>query len=151
VQLKKKICRNFNNFYIKKLIRNRLYGILSIACLTGYVWLFINLSGYSNENHACLMKYVTNIPCPSCGSTRAILSILRGKYSQGFYQNPFGYILILIIFITPIWLIYDFLKKRSTLLSFYNRTEAVLRRKYVYIPLVVLVFINWLWNIYKGL
>lgn len=59
----------------------------------------------------CLMKYVTNIPCPSCGSTRAILSILRGKYSQGFYQNPLGYILILIIFITPLWLIYDFIKK----------------------------------------
>lgn len=97
------------------------------------------------------MKYVTNIPCPSCGSTRAILSILSGEFSKGFYLNPLGYILILIILITPIWLIYDLSRNRNTLFVFYNRIEAILRQKHVYIPLIVIVCINWVWNIYKGL
>lgn len=97
------------------------------------------------------MKYITNVPCPSCGSTRAILSILHGEFSKGFYLNPLGYILILIILITPIWLIHDLLRNRSTLFVFYNRIEGIVRQKHVYIPLIIITCINWVWNIYKGL
>jgi hypothetical protein len=137
------------------LSRNRLYGFLGIACLAGYVWIYLNFSSFSSGNYdninVCLIKHFTNVPCPSCGSTRSVLAILKGDFLQGFYFNPFGYILILILIILPLWLSYDYFKQKNTFFRFYTRTETFLQQKKTAIPAILLVLVNWFWNIYKGL
>ena len=137
-----------------KLYRNTLYILLFSACVVGYIWVYFNItnnSGDSKSTEVCLIKHITNIPCPSCGSTRSLLSILNGDFLEGFYLNPFGYILLVIMITAPVWVIYDWLNKSQSLLSFYKKSEQFLSRKIVAIPAILLVLMNWAWNIYKGI
>ncbi|MCD4679404.1 MAG: DUF2752 domain-containing protein [Bacteroidales bacterium] len=137
------------------LSRNKLYIFLTVSCIVGYIWLFINYTilanNSTNEVGFCIIKHVTNIPCPSCGSTRSILSILKGNLSESLYWNPIGMILFLIIVITPLWIVFDYLFHKDSLLKFYKKSEKVLRQKKVAIPAIILILANWIWNIYKGL
>jgi hypothetical protein len=36
----------------------------------------------------CLFKRLTGLPCPTCGSGRAILALLRGQVMQAWLYNP---------------------------------------------------------------
>ena len=133
--------------------RNKLYALLSTACVTGYIWLtFSYFWGASIENDpgVCLFKHFTNIPCPSCGSTRSILSLLHGDILGSIAWNPFGLILMLILVISPLWIFYDVVNRKESLMKFYNNFECFLKRRYIAVPAVFLVLMNWIWNIYKG-
>lgn len=138
---------------IKIMKRNKLYAILLVACMAGGAWLFYNVSLSEAEcaGGICLLKSTTNIPCPSCGSTRAILSLLHGNFISSLRINPFGIIVFAIVLIAPLWILTDVLRRRSSLLNFYNRFESFLQRPRVMIPFAFLVLINWIWNITKGL
>ena len=74
--------------------RNKLYSILFIACLAGYIWLYFSITKNITENKSvevCLIKHVTNIPCPSCGSTRSVISLTKGDFVGALKFNPIGY------------------------------------------------------------
>jgi len=135
--------------------RNKLYFILSIACLAGYIWLFYSVietqAGRSGTTDVCLIKHITGVPCPSCGSTRSVLTLLDGNLLGSLSINPFGLIIALIMITLPPWIIFDFVTGRRSLSLFYSHAEAFLRNRIVAIPLVLLVLINWVWNISKGL
>jgi hypothetical protein len=79
------------------------------------------------------------------------LSIINGNFLEGFYLNPLGYILLVIMIAAPIWVIYDWFSNSQTLLTFYKKTEQFFSRKIVAIPAILLVLMNWAWNIYKGI
>ena len=134
--------------------RTRLYTILTISCVAGYIWLIYtyNTAGFSTSGSldVCIFKHVTNIPCPSCGSTRSILSMLQGNFSDALYWNPIGLILGSALLILPVWICMDLIKRKCSLLDFYLKAEKILQRRIVAIPAISIVFINWIWNIYKG-
>lgn len=136
------------------MVRNKLYVLVSTACAAGYIWLFINyhrsFSG-TMEPGVCLFKRITGIPCPSCGSTRSVLSIMNGDFITAVLWNPFGLIIMSFLIMAPLWILYDIVLHKDSLLQAYNRTEIFLRRKWIAIPLILLVILNWIWNIYKGL
>jgi len=146
--------KNYNNFYIKMILeRNRLYSILGITCLAGYVWLYYNLylqNTKSSSESFCMIKRITNIPCPSCGSTRSVSAVFHGDFAGAIYWNPLGLVVLAIMIVLPIWLAADLILKKDSLLQSYKSTEKILRRKTVAIPLIILVIINWIWNIYKN-
>jgi len=133
----------------------KLYSILFIACAAGYIWLGLNISqGHHEENIAvevCLIKHTTNIPCPSCGSTRTILALLHGNIMDSLYWNPLGLIVLLIMLIIPLFMTYDFVCKKELLLKMYYKTEATFRKRKYAVPAIVLILLNWIWNISKGL
>ena len=134
--------------------RNKLYVFLSSACAAGYIWLILTYNrdiSNSVEPGVCLFKRLTTIPCPSCGTTRSVLSILHGDFAGALYWNPFGLILALALIITPFWLSYDLAGHNDTLSRAYNHTEKILKQKWIALPLIGLVILNWIWNIYKGL
>lgn len=137
------------------LSRNTLYTFLILASLAGYIWLFINQSAIvnnsSDEIGVCLIKHTTNIPCPSCGSTRSIVSLLNGEIQESLYWNPMGIIILLIMIVAPIWIVIDYYFKKDSLLKFYIKMEVILRQRRFAVPAILLVFLNWVWNIYKGL
>lgn len=133
--------------------RNRLYSILGITCLAGYIWLYYNLylqNTKSSSESFCMIKRITNIPCPSCGSTRSVSSLLHGDFAGAIYWNPLGLVVLAIMIFLPIWLAVDLILKKDSLLQSYKSTEKILRKKTVAIPLIILVIINWIWNIYKN-
>jgi len=135
-----------------QLTKNKLYLFLLISCLAGYIWLYFNFrTNNNNEIGLCMFKHVTNIPCPSCGSTRSILSLFQGHFIESIYWNPIGLILVIIMVASPIWIAYDLVSRKETLLNFYKKTESYLKQKRIAIPVILLIITNWIWNIYKGL
>jgi hypothetical protein len=134
--------------------RNKLYFLLITACSAGYIWLAISyyrLGSGEIEPGVCLFKRITSFPCPSCGSTRSVLSLLKGDIWSALFWNPFGLILMLILVISPLWVLFDTLFKKASFFNFYTNTELLFRRKGVAIFAILLVLMNWIWNIYKGL
>lgn len=133
--------------------QNKLYVVLGAACTAGYVWLYLNLSMPKALSHphveVCLMKHLTDVPCPSCGSTRSVLAMLNGNISEALYWNPLGIILLLGLLVIPPWIGLDAWTRRRSLPAFYEKMEVLLQKKTVATPLVVLIFINWIWNILK--
>lgn len=134
--------------------RNKLYCLLLITCIAGYIWLYFNLTTNQtakNQVGVCLIKHFTNIPCPSCGSTRSIISLSKGNFSEALQINPLGYLVASILFLTPLWVAFDIASKRKTLFLFYLKMETYLKKTKFAIPVLLFVIINWIWNIKKGL
>lgn len=52
------------------------------------------------KRSGCLFLNITGIPCPSCGMTRAYVSLFKGDLSQAFYYHPLFLMPIAVIFIT---------------------------------------------------
>jgi hypothetical protein len=133
-----------------KLTRKKFLFFLLISCLAGYIWLFISfITNKIDQVGVCMFKHVTSIPCPSCGSTRSVLSLLQGNLMAAIYWNPIGLILLTILIIAPFWILFDFISKRDTLFIFYQKAEKVISKKYIAIPAILLIITNWIWNIYK--
>ena len=124
------------------------------ACTAGYVWLFY---GYSQTRSGgamhvvCPIKLATGVPCPSCGTTGSTMAILEGDFLAALTLNPFGFIVTAIMLITPTWIIYDIVTRRDSLLLFYKGLEQKLKKPRTALPLILLVLVNWIWNITKGL
>lgn len=132
--------------------KNRLYLTFTIACLAAYLWLFY-ASSYDQlfpGFEMCVFKNATGIPCPSCGSTRAVLLLSKGDIVGAMLMNPIGILLGIILLTVPLWMLYDVLFQKETLLNFYRKTEQILKRKWIAIAVITLILANWIWNIYKN-
>lgn len=134
--------------------RDKLYSTMFLACIGGYGWLYFSKAHYLTGHKSvevCLIKYLTGIPCPSCGVTRAIILLTEGNIAEALKINPLGFIVAIIMLVAPIWIVLDVVAKSSTLFDFYRRVESYLKSPYYAVPLVLLVMSNWVWNIMKGL
>jgi len=133
--------------------RNKLYFIIFIACIAGYIWLFYNLlySTQDNQLTVCLIKNITNIPCPSCGTTRSVISLANGNFMKALMINPIGLLAAITLLLLPLWVITDIVTQQQTLLHTYQKAESLLKKRQYAIPLILFVIINWIWNIIKGL
>ena len=133
-----------------------LYRLIMLVALVGFLWLYLVVftevlpeNGYGQGY--CLFKSISHFPCPSCGITRSVLAIMKADFYAAFMFNPMGFVLFIMMFIIPIWVLTDIIRKRNTFLNFYSRLEAWLQRKPVAISIVLLVLANWIWNILKGI
>jgi hypothetical protein len=135
--------------------KNKLYSLVLVACFFGYSWLlFLRLMEIKKSNldlTVCLFKRITNLPCPSCGTTRAVASLFNGEIVKSLFLNPFGIIVATIMVVSPVWIIWDFIKREQSFFDFYRKVEKLIRKKEIAIPLIILVILNWIWNIYKHL
>ena len=134
--------------------RTKLYALLLAGCVAGYVWLAINVyygSDGPDSPNVCVIRNVTGYPCPSCGSTRAILAMVHGHVLQALYLNPIGILLFGVLLVAPVWLAYDLINGKDTFHQAYYWLEQLARRRGVAIVLILLVAANWIWNIKKGM
>lgn len=134
--------------------KNKLYLLLSTACLIGYIWIYFNLKAASNQSDSmqvCLFKHATDIPCPSCGSSRSIIALFKGDFAEAFYLNPMGYLGALFLVVVPFWMIHDWYRKKSFLFDGYKKLEASLKKPKYALLLMVVIALNWIWNITKGI
>lgn len=133
--------------------RNKLYTIVILACMTGWAWIKFNTASTSApaETTVCIFKHVTNVPCPSCGTTRSVVTLMEGDVMEAFLTNPFGLLVATFILVGPPWIIWDLLTGNKTFMLWYERAESFIRQKKVAIVLIGLVVANWIWNIFKAL
>jgi len=123
--------------------KNKLYLFIILACFVGYGWLFF-LSQIHHQTQdfdltVCLL------------TSRAVMEISKGNVISSVFINPFGILVALIMLLSPFWIGYDFLLKKDTFYQFYQNVEAFLRKRKIAIACIVLVLINWIWNINKNL
>lgn len=132
--------------------RNKLYSLLLIACLSGFIYLFYSIQKEQQETvGVCIIKNVTGYACPSCGTTRAVILLLEGKIIDSLLLNPFGIIVAVIMTGCPVWVLTDIVLKKETFFSAYKKSEAIIRKPWIAIVLTLLVLLNWIWNLYKNL
>lgn len=132
--------------------RNKLYSLLLIACLAGFIYLFYNIHTLQSQTfRVCIIKNVTGYPCPSCGTTRAVTLLLNGRFIESLVLNPIGIVVAIIMIIFPIWILIDIIFKKETFYFWYKKTEVTIRKPWLASILIVLVLLNWIWNIYKHL
>ena len=134
--------------------RNKLYLIIFLGLTAGYCWLTWSLldhQSHTNEITVCFFKNATGVACPSCGSTRSLLAITKGNFSEALLINPFGYIILTALTVLPLWLLFDVITKNNSLHKAYIQFEKTVKTKWIATLLVILTLANWAWNIYKGL
>lgn len=87
----------------------------------------------------CLFRTLTGINCPTCGSSRAFLTLLQGRIGQAFLYNPLILVLVSVV-----------LAHQSLALVFKRRFTLRLAprvRIFMTLGLLLLFFINWLYLI----
>ncbi|WP_118976032.1 DUF2752 domain-containing protein [Taibaiella koreensis] len=133
--------------------RNQLYVFLLLACGAGYGWLAFsgNMLHEHNTFRLCPWHFLTGLPCPACGVTRALVAILDGKPSAAFYYNPLGFPVFLFLLVAPVWMLRDLIWRQQSFYMAYRRVEAMLQRPPFALIAIVLVLANWIWGISKGL
>ncbi|WP_338409043.1 DUF2752 domain-containing protein [uncultured Flavobacterium sp.] len=132
--------------------KNKLYLFILVACFSGYSWLIFSTKiSQQNKFTPCVFKNITHLSCPSCGTTRAVIAVSKGDFLSALVINPFGLVVAGIMLVCPFWISYDYMLKKDSLHQFYLKSETILQKKKVYIPLLILVLLNWIWNINKNL
>jgi hypothetical protein len=132
--------------------RNGFYGLTLIGCLAGWMLIAWNQFAATPEQlSVCAIKHMTDIPCPSCGSTRSALAFFHGGIIKALNLNPMGIFVALFLLIAPLWILVDWSRQSDSFFRLWLWASGHLRRPVVYIPLALLMLLNWLWNIQKGM
>lgn len=135
--------------------KRSLYFLTLALSLAGYCWLSWNLFEQSVHHETptlCLVKHVTGAPCPSCGTTTAMIELVHGNILSSLLINPFGLMMMAALIIFPGWIIVDIFRTKNSFFEFYQWIEALFNhQRWISVPAVIVVLINWIWNISKGL
>jgi hypothetical protein len=94
----------------------------------------------------CPSQKWIGLPCPGCGTTRSLLSILNGNFKLALNWNPFGFLALAFVAITPILLLIDFFAKQQTAWLIFNKTEIWLKNRFVLFSVLIIILLNWWWN-----
>jgi len=105
---------------MKSIILNKIYSIIDFTYLKYRLPAFLGLlflilmpsNGF--DIYACIFNSVFDIPCPACGLTRSMSSLLKFNVFQGFTFHPLGFIVLIYLIVTLITNQPDYLKSKFT-------------------------------------
>ena len=136
--------------------RNGLYSLIGVACLLGA--LYFAISYFRNDWFemlgwkTCFFKSLTGYPCPTCGTTRSVKLLFDGDLAGAFLMNPIGIVVGLLAVLVPSLLVYDLLFKKDTLHRVYLSVEKdMVKHKGWVVVFVILILLNGVWNVCKGI
>lgn len=90
---------------LKKLTNNKILLIfLIILIIISALFAFSYFIG-------CPIRLITGVPCPSCGMTKAYISLLNGDLPKAFYHHPLFFLLPIALVLVILLLLNE--KKRS--------------------------------------
>lgn len=73
----------------------KLLIILGVMLL-GYVLLFMFVFP---DKPSCMIKQIIGYPCPGCGLTRSVISLLKLDFAKSFYYQPLLFLYPIIAFV----------------------------------------------------
>lgn len=136
------------------LSRQRLTALSLTLSLLTYAWVGLNwlLAGRDHglDLTICPIRLATDVPCASCGTTRAICALADGQWLESLALNPLGLVIVVATITSNLWLAYDALTGRQSYYQSYLRVALSPRRRYIALAFCTLLFINGLWNILKA-
>lgn len=128
--------------------KNHFLFLLFIAgCVA---WIAIQALGLFNAT-ICPLKLLTGIPCPGCGTTRAIFAFAAGNFMQALQINPLGLMVSAMILIAAGVLFYDLIFNQIVLEKIVQLTQAALKNRIFLSSILFVISVNWFWNISKDL
>ena len=113
-------------------MKNRIIKIFIIIIEIVILYLFLNF------NIGCIFKKIFGFCCPSCGLTRAFISILNLNFIDAFKYNIISIPLFIFIIIFNILLLYDIIFDKN---KSYKLMEKVFRYYIIIIILLVITMI----------
>jgi len=132
----------------------KFYYFTTSFLLVGLGWMAWNLFCFQQSKpglQICVLKNTVGLPCPSCGTTRSILHLVHGDLSSAVLLNPLGIIAFIVMIVSPFWLLYDYYNSKRTLWTIYLQLLSFFQNKKFSTVVIVLVLLNWIWNIQKGI
>lgn len=93
----------------------------------------------------CFVKHFTGLPCPTCGSTRAVIAYSEGEFWDGFLFNPLLTILAVFSMGWGGWYLYRRRTGGKTPSLFEGSNLRLLRW-----GLVIGIVLNWVYLISAG-
>ncbi len=130
--------------------KGKLYTIILFLSTAGYAWIIYNFYHFSSQKFTvCPFRIVTGIPCPSCGTTEAIVLAAKGQIAHALAVNPLVSVASVMVTLFPLWVIFDLVFKKSSFLKFYLQVEKILKIRIVASIAILLVLAVWAWNIYR--
>lgn len=108
------------------------------------IWLVLVLTVHllntytGQEMLLCTLRRVTGVPCPTCGSTRAVAAIFSGDLAAAFFYNP---LVVVMLALGAGLLVLRLVWRRSIKLDL-SRNERI----FAWLVFFVLLGINW-WHV----
>ncbi|MDM1048312.1 DUF2752 domain-containing protein [Sphingobacterium hotanense] len=131
--------------------KNKLYLTTGIVCFFGLIWLYIDYHSPTGTT-LCPIKHVTGYPCPSCGTTRSVKSLLDGDIMQAIMINPLGLLVSILAIGIIVLMLIDLIFQKDYFFRAYRWIEHTLQKqRLLSIILILFILLNWIWNIKKGL
>ena len=133
---------------MKNFLHQNRNPLLVFILITGYLFLWLQPTPVLGEEHSswCLFHLLTGLPCPTCGTGRGLICLLHGKFYDALMFNPVSYIVAALSILLLMVLLRDWLQKTNSF-AVLMRVKIPLAHQ---IPFWLLLFINEIWNIYKG-
>lgn len=91
----------------------------------------------------CIFRNLTGLPCPSCGSTHAVIALLHGEFVQSIFFHPLGIVILSTMIGGSFTLLFDVLASTNISFRSYIFVERLLSKPSFSIPAVALFLINW--------
>lgn len=111
------------------------------ALVSGIAWAAIGLPIPS-----CVFHTVTGCPCPTCGATRCLISLLHGHISQAIAWNPLIFTILAAAVLLNLYSLAVLAAKLPRLrLAFTTLDARILRLSFV-----LLIAANWSYEIHHG-
>lgn len=120
---------------------------VGITAILGLVFLAFIFMDHIPIPIGCPFKIITGIPCPGCGGIRATKCLLNGEIQNALYINPLSCIFCLFCAVLPLWSFYDCYNGKHTLKTCLTTPWS---NKAIVVTVIILL-VNWIWNIIKNL
>jgi hypothetical protein len=130
--------------------RRQLYFLVLFIGFAGQIWIVYSYKKLERQEEAfntCIFKWVTGIPCPSCGTIHSIVAILHGDPEKALKENPLGFAGILMVAIIPFWILADMVFGMESFYRAYLRTNIFLKKKPVLSGLLFIILALWIFKL----
>lgn len=106
----------------------------------------------------CLFKNTVGIPCPGCGMTRALLSVLKGDLITAFYYHPLW---VVVILYPVVYVIFKIIKPQEEFEMWKNKWLKLIIKLFIFIWIIRMIFLfpdtsplnfnenSLMWNLFK--
>lgn len=105
----------------------------------------------------CPFKAIFGVPCPGCGTTRALVALLKGNFGDAFHINPLGIFATIAIIIYVGFRIIDCICGTFMVEHLFNRPLEQFKKNHKGLLITIISFcgiiavLNAYWNHLKGL
>lgn len=121
------------------------YVIIAVY-LCGLVWMILFCFFHVNIL-LCPTKMVFGIPCPGCGTTRAMGLLLNGNIKEAFFMNPNIIITLIMMIIVPPLLVMQF----TTNKNYIDLINRKLNNPFFIVPFFLFEIIIWIYNLQRAI